>query len=154
MLKRKTLPIRQKRPWSAFWRTRTRWRPSLLGRGRCGTSANPTASGSWNLPAQALQNKKSSTLVKIWFKLFCHKTIAYVQTQIKWCPLDDWWWDLQNYTVLGFERCEVVNKWFSFRKMNWTQLLEHYLAVDNDGEVDERAYEAIGAIFGTFFNFF
>ena len=38
--------------------------------------------------------------------------------------------------------------------MNWTQLLERYLAVDNDGEVDERAYEAIGAIFGTFFSFF
>ena len=34
--------------------------------------------------------------------------------------------------------------------MNWTQLLEHYLAVDNDGEVDDRASEAIGAIFGEF----
>ena len=37
-----------------------------------------------------------------------------------------------------------------FQKMNWTQLLEHYLAVDNDGEVDDRASEAIGAIFGEF----
>ena len=37
--------------------------------------------------------------------------------------------------------------------MNWTQLLEHYLAVDNDGEVDERVSEAIDAIFGGVFDF-